>query len=86
MLYIYTTKFEIEQREIDFTNQLISVGESAFLEQKRGLLLSFSFLDSISDNEEAENKDTVIENFSQLLQFQAQSKNTRFKRSRSRST
>ena len=86
MFYMCTTKFEIEQRKIDFTNQLISVGESAFFKQKRDLLLFFPFLDSISDNKKAEDKDTVTENFSQLLQSQAQSKNTRSKRFRSRST
>ena len=86
ILHIYTTKFEIEQRKIDFTNQLISIGKSVFLEQKRDLLLPFSFLDSISNNKETEDKNTVTENFSQLLQPQAQNKNIRSKRSRNRST
>lgn len=38
MLYMCATKSEVEQREIDFTKQLISVGESALLEQERGSL------------------------------------------------
>ena len=86
IFYIYITKFEIEQRKIDFTNQFISVGKSVFLEQKKDLLLLFFSLDSISDNEKAENKDTVTENLSQLLQSQTQSKNTKFKKSRNRNT
>lgn len=79
-------KFEVKQREIDFTKQLISVGELALLEQERGLLPPLPSLDPISDSKEAEDKDTVTKIPSQLLQPQAQSENTRPKRPRSRST
>ena len=84
IFHIYTTKFEIEQRKINFTNQLISVEKSALFKQKKNLLLSFSFLDPINNNKKTENKNTVTENFSQLLQPQAQNKNTRSKKSRNR--
>lgn len=85
MLHMCATKFEVEQREIDFTKQLISVGESALLEQETGSLPPLPSLDPISDSEEAEDEDTVTEIPSQL-QPQVQSENTRPKRPRSRST
>lgn len=36
MLHMCATKFEVEQTEIDFTKELISVGEAAILDQERG--------------------------------------------------
>ncbi|KAJ5378335.1 uncharacterized protein N7496_005744, partial [Penicillium cataractarum] len=59
ILYIYTTKFKVKQREINFTKQLISVRELALLKQERGSLLPLPSLDPISDSKEAEDKDTV---------------------------
>lgn len=86
MLHMCATKFEVEQKEIDFTKQLISVGESALLEQERGSLPPLPSLDPISDSEEAEDEDIVTEIPSRLLHPQARSENARTKRARSRST
>jgi hypothetical protein len=65
------TKFEVEQKEINFTKQLISVRELALLKQERGSLPPLPSLDPISNSKEAEDKDIVTEIPSQLLQYQA---------------
>ena len=70
MLHICATKFEVEQREIDFTKELIPVGEAAILDQERGLIPALPSLDPISDSKEAEDNDIVLEIPSQLLQSQ----------------
>ena len=86
ILHICVTKFEVEQREIDFTKELISVREAAILDQERGLIPPLPSLDPISDSKKTEDEDTVVEIPPQLPQPQAQSENTRPKRPRSRST
>lgn len=51
MFYICATKFEVEQTEIDFTKELISVREAALLDQERGSTPPLPSLDPISDSE-----------------------------------
>ncbi|KAJ5378329.1 uncharacterized protein N7496_005738 [Penicillium cataractarum] len=51
MLYMCVTKFEVEQKEIDFTKELIS---------ERGSLPPLPSLDPISDSEEAEDEDIAL--------------------------
>jgi ABC-type Zn2+ transport system substrate-binding protein/surface adhesin len=47
-------KFEVEQREIDFTKELVLAGKAVMIEQDRGSIAPLLILDLISDNKEEE--------------------------------
>jgi hypothetical protein len=54
ILQLCAVKFEVEQREIDFTKELVLAGKAVMIEQDRGSIAPLLILDLISDNKEEE--------------------------------
>jgi hypothetical protein len=74
MLYICATRFKVEQRETNFTKELISVREVAILDQERGLILPLPSLDLISNSEEAKGSRSLLTSlFSMLVSMKQKS-------------
>jgi hypothetical protein len=80
MLHMCASKFEIKQREIDYTKELISAGEAAIIDQERGSIPALPLLDPISDDEEDELVNEPLSEQPAIHNEQA-----RYKRPRSRS-
>lgn len=52
MMYMCTSKFEIEQEELDVIKEYLSAGEIAGIEEEKALSQPQGDLEQISDNEE----------------------------------
>jgi hypothetical protein len=52
MLHLFSSKFELEQSELEMTKEYLSAREAAMLDQMRKPVLSLDYLDPISDGEE----------------------------------
>lgn len=52
MLHLFSSKFELEQSELEMVKEYLSAGEAAMLDQMRKPILSLDHLDPISDDEE----------------------------------
>ncbi|KAA8647068.1 uncharacterized protein ATNIH1004_005751 [Aspergillus tanneri] len=52
MLHLFSSKFDLEQSELEMIKEYLSVGEAAMLDQTRQPVPSLNELEPISDNEE----------------------------------
>jgi hAT family C-terminal dimerisation region len=57
MLHLFSSKFELEQSELEMVKEYLSAGEAAMLDQMRKPILSLDHLDPISDDEEEDNQE-----------------------------
>jgi hypothetical protein len=62
MLHMFSSKFELEQSQLEIIKEYLSDGEAAMLDQARKPLLQLDNLDSISDDEEEGRQQEDAEN------------------------
>lgn len=97
MLHLFSSKFELEQSELEMVKEYLSAGEAAMLDQIRKPILSLDNLEPISDNEEEgyqqediseDDSEDDMENDLIVIPIQAttQSKQARGKRPRSQTS
>lgn len=70
MLHMCSSKFEIEQRELDFTKEYLSAGEAAAIQQERDSIQPLTNIEGyelISDDEE-EDELSLVQSMNQGMQ------------------
>jgi hypothetical protein len=62
MLHQFSSKFELEQSQLELIKEYLSAGEAAMLDQTRTPILSLDNLEPISDNEDEDCQQDMSDN------------------------